>query len=366
MKNSRYNIMLVDDDKATMSMGRNMLKTFYKVYPVPSAVKFFEIIETILPDLVLLDINMPEMNGYETIKKFKADQRFMDIPVIFLTVNTDEDSELEGLNLGAVDYITKPLSGPLLLKRIATQLSFVEKNRELLNAQATLKTYTNNLEEMVRGKTKEVTMLQHAVLTTVADLVEFRDKHTGGHIARTQHYLKALTDELIRQGIYTDEFAAWDMDSFLSSALLHDVGKIGISDLILNKPGKLTPSEFEIMKTHVAVGVQAIEKILLHTENHIFLHHALLTTGSHHEKWDGSGYPMGLKGKNIPLEGRLMALADVYDALISTRPYKKKFTRIKARKIIEEGAGTHFDPILVDVFRKVEDTFARAVQTIQG
>ena len=366
MKNTRYNIMLVDDDKATMTMGRNMLKTFYKVYPAPSAANFFEIIENVLPDLVLLDVNMPEMNGYETIKKFKADPRFVDIPVIFLTSNTDDDSELEGLDLGAVDYIAKPLAGPLLLKRIANQLLFVEKNKELLTTQATLKTYTNNLEAMVHSKTKEIVMLQNAVLTTVVDLVEFRDRHTGGHIARTRYYLKALTDELIRQDIYTDELAAWDMDSFLSSALLHDVGKIAISDLILNKPGKLTPDEFEIMKTHVTVGVDAIEKILHSTEDHVFLHHALLTTGTHHEKWDGNGYPMGLKGKNIPLEGRLMALADVYDALISIRPYKEKFTRTEARKMIEDGAGKHFDPTLVDVFRKVEGAFARAVQEIQA
>ena len=366
MKNARYNIMLVDDDKSTMTMGRNMLKTFYKVYPAPSAAKFFEIIENILPDLVLLDVNMPEMNGYETIKKFKADPRFTDIPVVFLTANTDEDSELEGLDLGAVDYIAKPLSGPLLLKRIANQLLLVEKNRELLTAQAALKTHTSNLEEMVDSKTKEIVMLQNAVLTTVVDLVEFRDKHTGGHIARTRCYLKALTDELVRQGIYTEELATWDMECFLSSALLHDVGKIAISDLILNKPGKLSPDEFEIMKTHVTVGVDAIERILSSTEEHAFLRHALLTTGTHHEKWDGSGYPMRLKGKNIPLEGRLMAIADVYDALISIRPYKEKFTRAEARQFIVDGAGKHFDPILVDVFRKVEDVFVRAVQTTKG
>ena len=366
MKNIRYNIMLVDDDKSTMTMGRNMLKTFYKVYPAPSAAKFFEIIENVLPDLVLLDVNMPEMNGYETIKKFKADPRFVDIPVVFLTANTDEDSELEGLDLGAVDYIAKPLSGPLLLKRIANQLLLVEKTRELLAAQATLKEYTNNLEEMVCRKTKEIVMLQNAVLTTVADLVEFRDKQTGGHIARTQCYLKALTDELVKQGIYRDEVVTWDMECFLSSALLHDVGKIAISDLILNKPDKLTPEEFEIMKTHVTVGVDAIEKILNSTEEHAFLRHALLTAGTHHEKWDGSGYPMRLKGKNIPLEGRLMAIADVYDALISCRPYKKKFSREETSKFIIDGAGKHFDPLLVDVFREVEEAFARAVQATQA
>ena len=362
MESARYKIILVDDNMANLALGRNILKTFYETYPAPSAAKLFEILENVLPDLVLLDIDMPDMNGYETIKKMKADARLADIPVIFLTAKNDEQSELEGFNLGAADYVSKPFSAPLLLKRIANQLLIMRQKKDLLTSQATLKDYAGNLEAMMHNKTKEVFALQTAVLATVADLVEFRDKLTGGHIVRTQRYLEALIAELIQDGTYEDEIMTWDLVFVLPSAQLHDVGKIAISDLILNKPTKLTPEEFEIMKTHVTEGVDAIEKIMQNTDAHAFLHHALLIAGTHHEKWDGSGYPLGLKGSDIPLEGRLMAIADVYDALVTARPYKEAFSHEEACKIIEASSGTHFDPILVEAFRKVEDEFARAVQ----
>ena len=362
MDGTRYKIILVDDNIANLTMGRSMLKTFYEVYPAPSAAKLFEILENVIPELILLDIEMPEIDGYETIKRLKADSRFVDIPVIFLTAKTDESSELEGFDLGAVDYISKPFSGPLLLKRIANQLLIVRQKKELLASRAALRDYADNLEVMVSDKTKEVINLQNAVLTTVADLVEFRDKFTGGHISRTQRYLGVLVTELIREGTYADDVLTWNLDFFLSSAQLHDVGKVAICDLILNKPGRLTPEEFEIMKTHVAVGVAAIEKIMSHADEHAFLHHSLLIAGTHHEKLDGTGYPKGLKGRDIPLEGRLMAIVDVYDALTSERPYKKAFTHEEANKIIEDSAGTHFDPVLVAVYCNVSGEFAKIAQ----
>jgi len=364
MEKERSKIIIVDDNLANLTVGRNMLKTFYEVYPAPSVLKLFEILEHVIPDLVLLDIEMPELDGFEAIRRMKADSRFADIPVIFLTAKSDDSSELQGLDLGAVDYVSKPFSAPLLLKRIANHLLLMRQRKDLLASQAALKDYAENLEKKVRNKTREVINLQNAVLTTVADLVEFRDELTGGHIARTQLYLKALVDELVREGKYSDEITKWDMDFFLPSAQLHDVGKIAITDLILNKPARLTPEEIEIMKTHVTVGVDAIEKIMRNADEHAFLNHALLIAGTHHEKWDGSGYPMGLKGLNIPLEGRLMAIADVYDALISVRPYKKALSHEEACKIIEDGEGTHFDPVLIAVFKKVKDEFEKAIQEV--
>ena len=364
MATDREKIILVDDNMANLTMGRNILKNFYAVYPAPSVAKLFEILENVQPNLILLDIDMPETNGYEAIKKLKADDRFCDIPVIFLTAKKDEDSELEGFNLGAVDYISKPFSGPLLLKRIANQLLIVRQKNELLASRAELKGYADSLEANVKKKTEEVINLQNAVLSTVADLVEFRDKLTGGHIARTQLYLRTLVEELIREGIYIGEVSKWNLEFFLSSAQLHDVGKIAITDLILNKPGKLTPEEFEVMKSHVTAGVDAIKKIMRNTKEHDFLRHALYIAGTHHEKWDGTGYPMGLKGDDIPLEGRLMAIADVYDALISVRPYKKALDHEEACKIIEDSAGTQFDPVLVDVFRNVEEAFAQNAKKV--
>ena len=357
MDKTRSKIILVDDNLANLTQGRNMLKTFYEVYPAPSAAKLFEILEHVLPDLILLDIEMPETNGYEAIKMLKADARLAEIPVIFLTAKDDESSELRGFDLGAADYVSKPFSAPLLIKRIENQLLIVRN-------QAALKDYADNLEQKVREKTAEVFDLQKAVLATVADLVEFRDKSTGGHVVRTMLYLKALTEELIREEIYKDEISGWDVDFFLQSSQLHDVGKIAIPDLILNKPDKLTAEEFEIMKTHVTVGVDAIEKIMQNTAEHAFLRHTLSIAGTHHERWDGRGYPVGLRGQNIPLEGRLMAIADVYDALISERPYKKALSHEEACRIIEDGSGSHFDPVLVDVFRSVKDEFAEIARTI--
>ena len=358
MNNPRNRIIFVDDNMSNLDQGRNMLKTFYEVFPAPSAAKLFEILENVHPELILLDIEMPETDGYEAIKKLKGDDRYKDIPVIFLTSKDDADSEMEGFDLGAADYVTKPFSAPLLLKRIANQLLIVRQKNELLAGRAVLKDYADNLEIKIKEKTAEVINIQNAILATVANLVESRDERKGGHIARIQRYLRVIIDEMIREGTYADVISKWDMGSYLSAAQLHDVGEIVITDLILNKPSKLTPEEFEIIKTHVTVGVDAIEQIMSETEGNAFLNHALLIVGTHHEKWDGSGYPIGLRGFNIPLEGRLMAIADVYDALTSERPYKVASTHAEACKIIEDCAGSHFDPALADVFRRAADKFA--------
>ena len=371
MGKARSKVFLVDDVRANLTMGRDLLKTFYEVYPVQSAAGLFELLEDVTPNLILLDIEMPEVNGYEALRRLKADKRYADIPVIFLTSKSDAESEMEGFDLGASDYMTKPFSGPLLLKRISHQLLLVQqrnellaKQAELIASQAKLKGYADNLEMRVKEKTAEVTDLQNAIIATVADLVEFRDEFTGGHINRTQRYLQVIIDEMIAEDIYTDEVSKWNMEFFHPAAQLHDVGKIGISDTILNKPGKLDSEEFEIMKSHVTIGVDAIERIMSETREHVFLNHALLITGTHHEKWDGTGYPVGLRGLNIPIEGRLMAIADVYDALISVRPYKNAFTHEEACKIIEDSAGSHFDPVLVDLLINVKEKFEQISQEV--
>jgi putative two-component system response regulator len=346
MENERNIIFLVDDNGTNLTAGKEILKNQYKVYPILSAKIMFDLLGDVTPDMILLDIEMPEMDGYEAIKKLKEDPKTWDIPVIFLTSKTDMGSELEGLSLGAIDYVTKPFSAPLLLKRIENHLFTEWQKRQL-------KEINDHLEEKVEQRTEQIVNLQNAVLSTVANLVEFRDDVTGGHVARTQKYLKLLVDELQQENLYADETAVWNMDYLVPSAQLHDVGKIAISDSILNKPGKLTSEEFEIMKTHASIGVTIIQKIEDNAEEHDFMKHARLIAGGHHEKWDGSGYPQGLKGKEIPLEARLMAVADVYDALMSVRPYKAPFSPGEARKIIQDGKGTQFDPVLVDVFLKV-------------
>jgi putative two-component system response regulator len=347
----RNTIMLVDDNLTNLSAGKNMLKDFYNVFPIPSAEKLFLLLEKIIPDLILLDIEMPEMSGYEAIKKLKSSPAVQDIPVIFLTARNDAGSELEGLSLGAIDYISKPFSPPLLLKRIENHLLMAEQKKEL-------REYNDHLQDMVTRRTEQVVELQNSILTTVAELVEFRDGITGGHIARTQNYLKLLVDRMIMEKIYWEEASSWNLEFLLPSAQLHDVGKIAISDTILNKPARLTPEEFEIMKSHASCGVNIINEIMKTAREHDFLHHAKIFAGTHHEKWDGSGYPEGLKGREIPLQGRLMAIADVYDALIAVRPYKKPFSAQDSAQIIMEGRGVHFDPLLVDLFEDLEPQFA--------
>jgi putative two-component system response regulator len=356
MKTGRQIIFLVDDNMANLTAGKTMLKDHYDIFSIPSGTKLFEILEKVTPGLILLDIEMPEMNGYEAIKKLKAEQKTCDIPVIFLTSRNDPGSELEGLSLGAIDYIFKPFSPPLLLKRL--------ENHLLIQTQKmALKDYNDNLQQMVQKRTKQVVELQNSILNAITEMVECRDNVTGGHIERTQNYLKLLVDKLLTEQIYWEEVSSWNLEFLVPSAQLHDVGKIAISDVILNKPGKLTPEEFDVMKQHASIGEATIEGIMKANSENDFLNHAKIFAGTHHEKWDGSGYPRGLKKYNIPLQGRLMAIADVYDALIAVRPYKQPLTTEEAERIILEGREKHFDPVLTDLFKELSPQFARIAES---
>jgi len=235
------------------------------------------------------------------------------------------------------------------------------QKRELIAQKQELAKFNEHLQEMVDGKTKTVVELQDAVLRTMAELVECRDDITGGHIERTQSYLQILIDALYKNKLYYDEISAWDVKLILQSAQLHDVGKIAIEDAILRKPTKLTSEEFFKIKEHTKFGEKVIEKIKKGTSHHAFLEQARILISTHHEKWDGTGDPLGLKGMEIPLQGRIMAIADVYDALVSDRPYKKAFTHEQAVNIIKNDSGTHFDPLLVGLFLSVSDEFKKVV-----
>jgi len=351
----RKNIMLVDDDAVILTAGKEILKDAYRVYPVLSGEILLDLLEHVVPDLILLDVDMPVMNGYQIITLLKNNPLWKSIPVIFLTSRTDGDSELKGLSMGAVDYITKPFSAPRLTKRIENHLLNAEQNKQL-------KRFNTVLQDMVDEKTRQLASLQNSIISVMTDLVEFRDDETGGHVVRTQAYMRLMTEKMLEEGVYKEEASQWDLEQVISASQLHDIGKIAISDAILRKPGKLTQEEFEKMKEHVEIGVQAIRRIENDLKGKLadisFLHHARMIAGSHHERWDGTGYPMGLQGLDIPLEGRLMAIADVYDALVSTRPYKQPMSTEEAKCIIENGSNTHFDPLLVDIFTKVADQFA--------
>ena len=351
MVRTRKRIIAIDDNMTNLTAVKNILKSQYEVYTVTSAAKMFELLTKFYPDMILLDVEMPELNGYEAAQILKNNPEYANIPIIFISSKNDALSEMEGLDMGAVDYIYKPFAAPLLLKRIDIHLTHAEVKSELQYLNA-------SMQKKLISKMTEVLDLKNAVISIVADLVEFRDGATGGHINRTEKYLQHLIDKLTEEEVYTDVISSWEMEYLLSSAQLHDVGKIAISDTILQKPGKLTDEEFAVMKTHAQIGVDAISRMEKKTEDRKFFAYAKTFAGTHHEKWDGSGYPNGLKGAAIPLEGRLMAIADVYDALVSRRPYKEPFQPEIAAAIIEEGRGTFFDPQLVDIFKLLSNDFA--------
>ena len=343
MQQDRKKVILVDDNPINLKLARNTLMGKYDVFTVPSAEKLFQLLDQITPDIILLDVMMPGLSGYDAIKILKNQPQTADIPIIFLTSKSDTNSELEGFIQGAVDYVSKPFSPQLLLKRVDVHVLVESQKKEL-------KHMNDNLQRMVDEKTAEVLELQAAVLKTVANLVESRDDVTGGHIERTQHFLELLMEEMMNREVYHDILDTWNIKLFLQSAQLHDVGKIAIRDNILMKPGPLSQEERLEMQKHTSFGEAVIEKMKENARESAFLTHARIMAGTHHERWDGAGYPRGMAGTDIPLQGRLMALVDVYDALISERPYKKAFAPDEAVKMINESGGTQFDPFLVEIF----------------
>jgi len=329
-------IFIVDDNNVNLISADEALSNHYRVYTFASAESMFEMMDKIKPDLVLLDILMPKMDGFETIKLLKQDGRFLDIPVIFLTSRNDEGTESQGFAMGAVDFITKPFSKPVLLNRINTHLG---------------------IENIIHDRTNSLKRLKNGLVTVLANMVERRDMMTGSHVERTTKYIRILLDRMLRHKVYYEELIQWNIETVISSVRLHDIGKIAVSDMLLNKKGSFTSEEFEKMKMHASEGEGIIEDIIVESGDGFFLQHAKLFAGYHHERWDGSGYPHGLKGLEIPLQGRIMAVVDVYDALVSNRPYKEAFDHNKAVDIIREGRGTHFDPNIVDIFLEYEQDF---------
>jgi len=347
---SMKKIITVDDNLTNLTVLKNILKPIYETYPVSSATKMFDLLEKIRPDLILLDVEMPDISGYDAIRLLKNNNAYKDIPVIFVSALVGEQEELTGLELGAVDYIYKPFVASILLRHIETHLTLAAHKKELQELN-------DNIQKKLSTKIKEVFSLQNSILDIVAGMVESRDGTTGGHVFRIQRYLMCLIEEMLEQGVYLDEVTSWDIDFMIPSSQLHDVGKIAISDSILNKPAKLTDEEYEIMKTHVKHGADAIKRMQAGVNNNNFLDYALIFAETHHERWDGKGYPNGLKGEEIPVLGRIMSITDVYDALVSARPYKEPFSGSKAAEIIREGSGTQFDPALIAVFNKVAEKF---------
>ncbi|MDR2055710.1 MAG: response regulator [Desulfovibrio sp.] len=347
-------IAVVDDSPVILKAARVALMDEYDIITLPSGQKLFHLLNEspIRPNLILLDVLMPEQDGYEVIDLLKQNSATRDIPVIFLTAKTDVENELHGLSLGAVDYLGKPFAPPLLKKRVALHLQMERQKTELLNLNT-------NLHMLVEQKTADISDLQKAILRTVGDMVEFRDDITGSHTARTVKLLEVFIEAVQGCGLYDQEMESWDIPLLLQSSQLHDVGKIGIPDAILRKPGTLTADEFEIIKKHTVIGEKIIARLQEEIKNSFFLEQARTIAVSHHEKWDGTGYPHGIAGADIPLSGRLMAFVDVYDALVSERTYKSPIPHQEALGAIKELDGIQFEPRLTTIFVNAADRYRR-------
>lgn len=342
----KASILVVDDDPTNLRYLSEILKVDYKPYLAPSGERALTFLEARKPDLILLDVEMPGMNGYDVIRAIKKVPEWADIPVIFLTGQEGRDKEQRALDLGAVDYILKPISAGIVKSRVGLHVE--------------LEAYRKNLEKMVDIRTSQLRRTQDAIVDILANMTSFRDNETGAHIRRTTIYSEVLINNLRKKNHPKYQIETQYAECIIKAAKLHDIGKVAVPDNILLKPARLSALEFELIKQHTVYGAQILDAAIegLGTgEASYFLTVAREIIATHHEKWDGSGYPRGLAGEDIPLSGRILAIVDVYDALISHRPYKPSFRHEAAVKTIIEDAGTHFDPTLVDLSLNVLDQF---------
>ena len=363
----RKSVLVVDDSPEILALITRLLEDRHRVFVANGGVRALKLARTLpQPDLILLDVMMSGMSGWEVCGRLKSHPDTRDIPVIFLTASSTPEDETKGFDLGAMDFIAKPVHPPTLLARVSTQL-------KIKAAADFLKDNNDYLEQEVARRTRELAAIQDVTVLTLAGLAETRDNDTGNHLKRTQLYVRILAERLSQQSHLAVSLDAQAIDTLFRSAPLHDIGKVGVPDRILLKPGKLTSDEFEIMKTHTTLGHDAIR----HAEKQLGIEVGFLACAkeialSHQEKWDGSGYPKRLAGSAIPLSARLMAVADVYDALISRRVYKEGMPHDKAVAIILAGKGNHFDPDVVDaflatseVFKTIADQYADSVDDVE-
>lgn len=351
--NETPKILIVDDKKINRELLKHHLQSasFTKVLEAASGKEAVKQVKDQRPDLVLLDIVMPGMDGYEVCKHLKNDQQLKDIPIIFLSALTETMDKVKAFNEGGVDYIAKPFAFEEVQARVKNHL-------KIHSLQKDLERHNKHLEEMVEEKVKEISDSQIATIFAIAHLAEARDYETGAHLERTRDYCRMLADWLAgypeHRNLITEDYVR----RIYETSPLHDIGKVGVPDAVLLKPGKLSAEEFEEIKKHTTIGAETLNQVETRYPENKFIAMGKEIARFHHEKWDGSGYPDRLAGENIPLSARIMALADVYDALRSHRPYKKAFSHEKSCHIIVDDRGKHFDPLLVDAFLALEDKFA--------
>lgn len=346
-------ILVVDDMPETARVLQCFLRPKgYVMRAAYSGQEALDQIEAEVPDLILLDLVMPEMDGFEVCRRLKQGAQTRHIPIVIITGLSDRDANVAALEAGADDFIIKPFDVVLLEARIRSSLKTKRLQDQLLD-------YQHQLERRVRERTAQVELTQQVTVFSLAKLAESRDTETGDHVSRMRAYVREIALELMVRGLLSEEIDEAFITRLYLSSPLHDIGKVGIPDRILLKPGKLTPDEFDIMKRHSTIGGDTLRAADLEAGQNSFLTMGRDIAYYHHEKWDGSGYPEGLKAENIPLPARILAIADVYDALTTKRPYEEPFSHEKSMQIILEGRGKHFDPVMIDAF------VAREPQVIQ-
>ena len=348
-------ILVVDDDKTNLILAQKILSPEYRIAACNSGMAALKYLEKNKPHLILLDISMPEMDGFEVLEKLRQDQRTEAIPIIFLTADGQSDTEVKCFQMGALDFVKKPFVPDILLSRVAKTIE--------------LDQYRHNLEDMVSEQaeklmesTQRINRIQETVIVGMANLIESRDGSTGKHVKNTQMYVRMISKELQKRQLFAGQLTDSYIDDVCKAAPLHDVGKIKISDAVLQKPGKLTPEEYEVIKLHTTYSRKIIQNIIGDVEDEHYVKIVEDIAMYHHERWDGTGYPTGLAGDRIPLAARIMAVADVFDALVCKRVYKEAMAEEHAFSILREDAGKHFDPVLVDVFFAIREDVHQYLQ----
>lgn len=344
-------ILIVDDTSANLRLLTGLLEEHgFHARPVPNGPLALKAVETDPPDLILLDINMPGMSGYEVCETLKANRPTRAIPIIFISALSETLDKVKAFGLGGVDYVTKPFQFEEVLARVRTHL-------ELRRLQAELEEHNTNLQGLVRLQVAEISNAQQATILAMSKLAESRDDDTGKHLERVQTYCRILAEDLRNHDRFADIITDTFIENIERASPLHDIGKVAIPDAILCKPGKLTPEEFEIMKTHTTHGAHTLEAVHARYPNNSFIRMGIEIARNHHERWDGKGYLGGLQGDRIPLSARVMSVADVYDALTSERCYKRAFSHEESAEILVQCKGTQFDPDIVEAFERVAQQF---------
>jgi len=359
-------ILIVDDCPVNVEILRELLQDDYELATAASGEECLDKLRQFSPDLVLLDIMMPGINGYETCRRIKEGPTGDFTQVILVSGKASARERLQGYEAGADDYVIKPFDHDELLAKVRIQFRLRETMEQLWSANAKIQQFNAELEELVYQRTEEVVATRDVAIFALAKLADSRDPETGEHLERMRNYARILAEQLGREGPYVDQIDAKFIENVYRSSPLHDIGKVGIPDAILLKPGRLTKEEFDIMKTHTTIGADALQYAVKQSDCGSFLDMAINIARYHHERYLGNGYPEGLAGDEIPLSARIVAVADVYDALTSDRVYKSAFDPAVAKRMIEEEKGQHFDPAIVEAFEDRYEDFIAARETVQN